>query len=159
MAPVMLFFLSGEVRSYMPWRGPGGRRRMTNQMKSSDRDRPAPRPNAAAPRNPSGAPAGNNRKAPRPTMPPRRTLTWFLLILVLNFIIARNLFPPTDAPVTVPYTLFREQVTRHNVAAIFSRGERITGHFRAPITYPATADSTTKAQPKRVSSFATTLPS
>src|SRR4051812_19292769 len=132
---------------------------MANQMKSSDRDRSLSRPNAATPRNPSGPPGANNRKAASPTMPPRRTLTWFLLILVLNFLIARNLFPPRDAPITVPYTLFREQVTKHNVATIFSRGERITGHFRAAVTYPVAPDSTTKAQPKRVTSFATTLPS
>jgi cell division protease FtsH len=92
-------------------------------------------------------------------MPPRRTLTWFLVILLLNFLIARLLFPPTDEPSTVPYTLFREQVTKHNVAAIYSRGERITGHFRTAITYPATTDSTTKTPQKKVSSFATTLPS
>ena len=91
-------------------------------------------------------------------MPPRRTLTWFLVILVVNFLIARLLFPRSDEPSTVPYTLFRDQVTKHNVAAIYSRGERITGHFHAPVSYPA-PDSASKTAPKKVSSFATTLPS
>jgi cell division protease FtsH len=90
-------------------------------------------------------------------MPPRRTLTWFLLILVVNFLLARFLFPPSDSPATVPYTLFRAQVSKHNVAAIYSRGERITGHFRTAVTYPA--DSTAGSAPKKVGSFATTLPS
>ena len=129
-------------------------------MTSPDRTAP-PASNRNVPTPPRGSdqttPGGST--APRMPMPPRRTLTWFLVILVLNFIIARVLFPPTDEPTTVPYTLFRDQVPKHNVAAIYSRGERITGHFRAPVTYPA-ADSAPKAPaPKRVSSFATTLPS
>ena len=92
-------------------------------------------------------------------MPPRRTLSWFLLILLLNFLIARLLFPPSDAPVTIPYTLFRDQVSKRNVAAIFSRGERITGHFRTAVNHPAKPDSASSASAKKVTSFATTLPS
>src|SRR5205823_9710243 len=96
---------------------------------------------------------------PQPTMPPRRTLTWFLLILLLNFLIARALFPPSGSSVTVPYTLFRDQVTKRNVAAIYSRGDRITGRFRTTVSYAPKADSASKASAKKVISFATTLPS
>ena len=127
-------------------------------MTSPDRTgQPAGSRNVPTAPRPQGTPTGST-PTPRAPMPPRRTLTWFLVILVLNFLIARLLFPPTDEPTTVPYTLFREQVTKHNVAAIYSRGERITGHFRAAVTYPS-PDSTSKTPPKKVSSFATTLPS
>src|SRR5689334_18866386 len=100
--------------------------------------------------------------APKPTgqsMPPRRTMWWFLLILLVNFLVVRYFVPRSDAPVTVPYTLFREQVVKHNVAAIYSRGERITGHFRSPVTFASSVDSAKGTPPKKVTSFATTLPS
>jgi len=90
---------------------------------------------------------------------PRRTLTWFLLIILINFFVVRILFPRADAAATIPYTLFREQVIARNVAAIYSRGEKLTGKFRTAITYPAKADSASRTQPKKVTSFATTLPS
>jgi cell division protease FtsH len=86
-------------------------------------------------------------------------LSWFLLILIINFLVVRYLFPRADEPVTIPYTLFRDQVTKRNVEAIYSRGEKITGHFRAAVQYPAKTDSASRTQPKRVTSFATTLPS
>src|SRR3954465_8445214 len=129
-------------------------------MTSPDRTAqpPSSRNVTTAPRPPGQSTPPGSTPTSRPPMPPRRTLTWFLLILVLNFIIARLLFPPSDEPTTVPYTLLRDQVTKHNVAAIYSRGERITGHFRAPVTYPTT-DSTSKTPPKKVGSFATTPPS
>ena len=101
---------------------------------------------------------GPGRGAPPPAMPPRRTLSWFLLILLINYILVRVLFPRPDSPITVPYTLFRDQVTKRNVGAIYSRGEKITGHFRAAVTYPATADSASGLTPRKVTSFATTLP-
>ena len=104
-----------------------------------------------------GAPG--NKSGASPQMPPRRTLTWFLLILLVNYLIVRFVFPQPGAPITVPYTLFRDQVTKRNVAAIYSRGERITGRFRTAVTYPAKADSASAAKPKSISSFATTLPS
>src|SRR5690348_7496362 len=102
-------------------------------------------------RTPDRAPQG-------PKMPPRRTLMWFLLVIVINFIVVRYLFPRTEST-TLPYTLFRDQVTKKNVAAIYARGDRITGHFRAAITYPEKPDSATGAVPKKVTSFGTTLPS
>jgi cell division protease FtsH len=91
-------------------------------------------------------------------MPPRRAWLTFLLILLANFLLVRWLFPGGESPVTVPYTLFREEVTRRNVEEIYSRGARITGHFGRPVTWPATADSASGAKPRQVTTFATTLP-
>ena len=90
-------------------------------------------------------------------VPSRRAWISFLLILLVNVIVARTLFPSRDAPVKVPYTLFREQVTAHNVQAIYSRGTSITGRFNKAITYPR--DTTAGGKPAPVLDFATELPS
>jgi len=108
-------------------------------------------------------------------MPPRKTWLWFVLILLANFLLGRLLTPGPEAPVTVPYTVFKEEVGKHNVQAIFSRGETITGRFKAQVTYPPADEKSsatqgepqTKSEPgavpqevsKTVSSFTTTLPS
>jgi cell division protease FtsH len=91
-------------------------------------------------------------------MPPRRAWLTFLLVLAVNFLLVRLLFPSPDESVKVPYTLFREEVARKNVERIYSRGESITGRFASPVTYPAEPDSATGAQPRAVTTFSTTLP-
>ena len=60
----------------------------------------------------------------------------FVLILLANFLLMRLLMPSPEAPVTVPYTLFKEEVKKGNVQAIFSRSDTIRGRFAAPVTYP-----------------------
>ena len=94
----------------------------------------------------NSAPPGRNQPAksgPGPQkagrlakMPPRNTWVWFVLILLANFMLMRLLMPRPDAPVPVPYTLFKEQVGKRNVEAIYSRGEALTGRFKSPVTYP-----------------------
>jgi cell division protease FtsH len=66
---------------------------------------------------------------------PRRTWLWFLLILFVNYLIVNQFLPSEDAPVNVPYTLFKAEVGRDNVEAIFSRGETISGRFLKPVAY------------------------
>jgi cell division protease FtsH len=107
-------------------------------------------------------------------MPPSKTWLWFVAILLGNYLLVRLLLPNPGAPVTVPYTLFKEEVAKGNVEAIYSRGETITGRFKAPVTHPpageksappsgappaATGRGATPAEPKQVSNFTTTLPS
>ena len=106
-------------------------------------------------------------------MPPRRTWLWFLAVLAVNFLLARFLFPGAEGPVAVPYTLFKEQVTKGNVQAIYSRADVITGKFKSPVTYPPpgeksaqpggssqpTSKRATPSEPKAVTSFTTTVPS
>src|SRR5213079_1964146 len=41
---------------------------------------------------------------------------------------------------TVPYTVFREQVAKGNVSAIYSRGNTIEGRFNTPVTWPTQED-------------------
>jgi cell division protease FtsH len=122
-------------------------------------------------------------------MPPGKTWLWLLGILLANYLLMRFFVPSPDAPVTVPYTLFKEEVGKRNVEAIHSQGETITGRFKTPVTYPGadakravssdkprTADEKSAApssepqtasergpaspdEPKAVSNFTTTVPS
>ncbi len=128
----------------------------------------------------SAAPAGRGQPGPaKPRsgpakMPPRRTWLWFVLVLVANFLLVRLLMPGAEAPVTVPYTLFKEEVGKGNVQSIHSRGDTITGRFKTPVTYPPASEKSAapksgsqatservaapREAPKPVSTFATTLP-
>jgi cell division protease FtsH len=108
-------------------------------------------------------------------MPPGRTWLWFVLILLANFFLVRLLMPSPDAPLTVSYTFFREEVRKRNVEAIYSRGETLTGRFKAPVTYPLPVDNSTapsgasekpsargalrRDAPRTGTNFTTTLPS
>jgi cell division protease FtsH len=69
-------------------------------------------------------------------MPPRKYWPWFFLVLLINYLLVSVLFPPPDAPVTVPYTVFREEVAKGNVTAIYSRGTTVEGRFKAAVTWP-----------------------
>ncbi|HEX6999458.1 MAG TPA: ATP-dependent zinc metalloprotease FtsH [Gammaproteobacteria bacterium] len=82
---------------------------------------------ARRPGQPGGKPSG---------MPPRNAWLWFLLILLANFFLVRMLFPAPREALTIPYTVFKEQVIRGNVEAIYAQGESIEGRFREPVTYP-----------------------
>src|SRR6476646_3696470 len=105
-------------------------------------------------------------------MPPRLTWMWFLVVLLGNFMLVRLLVPSAKSPVTVPYTLFREQVSKHNVEAIYSRGETLSGRFKSAVMYPPAGQKTevpgkpetvrdrvTTRKPEPVTNFTTTLPS
>jgi cell division protease FtsH len=117
--------------------------------------KPAPPPPKAA------GPAGQK-------MPPRRAWLWFLAVLLINYLLMRNLFPSADEPVKVPYTLFKEEIGKNNVEAIYSRGESILGRFAKTVTFPRPRKAPTRAEdkpekseqpaPREVQNFATTLP-
>jgi cell division protease FtsH len=69
-------------------------------------------------------------------LPPRKSWLIFLVLLFLNYLVMRYLFPGPGEPVTVPYTVFKVQVANNNVAAIYSRGTSIEGRFKAPVRWP-----------------------
>ncbi|HXD43224.1 MAG TPA: ATP-dependent zinc metalloprotease FtsH [Ramlibacter sp.] len=71
------------------------------------------------------------------TLPPRKYWPWFILILLINYLLVSYLFPQPGAPVTVPYTVFREEAGKGNVSAIYSRGTTIEGRFKAAVTWPS----------------------
>src|SRR6267142_5016586 len=137
------------------------------------------------PKSGPGAPKGTGQAK----MPPGRTWLWLLGILLANYLLMNSLLPSPDAPVTVPYTFFKKEVANRNVEAIHSKGETITGRFKAPVTYPPVGEkiampsgesqtageksaapsgqsknatergATPGGTPKTVSNFTTTVPS
>jgi cell division protease FtsH len=127
------------------------------------RDRRNAPPRAPMPRGGTGAPSKTT--APQQRVPSRRSWLTFLLILLVNYVLVRMLFPRGESAVTVPYTLFKQEVTKRNVEKIYSRGESIRGRFRTPVTYSPTAnvasraDTTSRVQQRSVRTFTTTLPS
>ena len=98
--------------------------------------------------------------------PPRRMWWIFLLVLATNYLVTSFLAPGAEAPITVPYTVFKQEVTKDNVESIYSRGEVIEGRFATAVTYPppdlkgkATGAGNSKhGEPRTATAFKTTLP-
>jgi len=109
---------------------------------------------------PRDRPSPSRRPPAPPKLPPSRTWLTFLLLLLLNYMLVRLFFPAPDAPLTVPYTVFKQQVAAGNVEAIFSRGDMVEGRFKTALTWPPRNES--DAMPGRESrsadTFETTLP-
>ena len=124
---------------------------------------------------PKSSPGAPGKTTGLTKMPPGKTWLWLLGVLLANYLLMRLLLPSPEAPVTVPYTLFKEQVGKGNVQAIYSQGESITGRFKTPVTYPPAGEKSTtpggkaekpserslapSATPKTANNFTTTLPS
>jgi cell division protease FtsH len=120
-------------------------------------------------------PADESREATKGTKPafrpPRRIWMGFLLILVANYVLTRLFFPATDS-ITVPYTAFKNEIAKGNVASIYSQGASIEGRFESPVTWPpASAEKPPQGdaaptlrrffprnEPRTASTFDTTLP-
>ena len=117
---------------------------------------------------------GDAKSGSQAKMPPSRTWLWFVIVLLANYLIVKFLIPGPGAPVTIPYTFFKEEVAKHNVKAIYSQGESISGRFASPVTYPPAEEKNAasgsksekpsqlgpaRAVPKTSTNFTTTLPS
>ncbi len=98
---------------------------------------------------------------------PQRRLWVFVAIILLNYLLVRYFLPGPDEPLTVPYTVFKEEVSKDNVAAIYSKGTSIEGRFIAPVTWPPKEEAKAapvprgvpRPQPPRTSvTFTTELP-
>ncbi|MCC6769784.1 MAG: ATP-dependent zinc metalloprotease FtsH [Gemmatimonadaceae bacterium] len=122
---------------------------------TAPRTPPHPRGEAGDTPDSSGQP-GTPGKPGQPPMPGRRVWLGFIVILLVNVFLVRFIFP-SDPVTTVPYTLFKLEVAKRNVAAIYSRGTSITGRFVSPVINPR--DSTPQGAPRPVTDFATELPS
>jgi cell division protease FtsH len=107
----------------------------------------------------------------QPAIPPRKTWLWFVLVLLVNYWLVSLLVPGPEEPLTIPYTVFKQEVDRGNVKTIHTRGEAVTGRFAKPVTYPPEqktppdqktpdAGPESPAGPRQTRShFTTTLPS
>ena len=121
---------------------------------------------------------GQPKKTAQASMPPRRIWLVFLAILLVNFLVTRFFFPSSDA-ITVPYTVFKDEVAKGNVASIYSQGASIEGRFATPVTWPPASESPAapgsepepakddaapggpllfRREPRTSSTFTTTLP-
>ena len=84
----------------------------TNSMAARRTEGAAPRGVRRVERTPPPAPPRLPNR-----IPPRRAWLWFAIALLLNFVLARYLLPAGETPITVPYTLFREQVEKYGAGA------------------------------------------
>ena len=94
-------------------------------------------------------------------MPSRNTWITFLGILLINYLLGSLILPKPEQGITIPYTVFKEQVEKGNVKTIFAHGETITGRFKASVTYPPPGDTMAGGQEKPATSgtFTSILPS
>jgi cell division protease FtsH len=132
-------------------------------------------PASAGRASPAGGALDTSKDIGQANLPPRRTWLTFAVILLINYFLVRLLFPSPDAPLTVPYTVFKQEVAKGNVQAIYSQGSSIEGRFATPVTWPAPkAGSATPPaddaapwsrlvpqmlpEPRSASHFTTTLP-
>ncbi len=101
--------------------------------KERNRDRAA---GGRTPPPPNTRPAMPQGSGQPPRMPPRTTWVTFLVILALNYFVMRMLFPAPEEAITIPYTVFKQQVEQGNVESIYSQGASIEGRFAEPVTWP-----------------------
>jgi cell division protease FtsH len=123
---------------------------------------------------PPRAAAGSSQPGTKPdgakkvNVPPRRAWWTFVALLVVNYLVMRMLFPGDDAAVTIPYTAFKDEVTKGNVQAIYSQGAGIEGRFKTAVLWPPASAASAAAsaargffaaaEPRKATSFTTTLP-
>ncbi len=133
-----------------------------NQQMKHDNDPPsATRASPADTKKP-----GDPQSAGQTPLLPRRTWLVFLFVLLANYMLMRLLFPDADAPITLPYTVFKEQAAKNNVKAIYSKGASIQGRFAEPVTWPppnaksqaAQAPPIPDPEPRTSANFTTELP-
>ena len=85
-------------------------------------------------------------------------------MLLGNYLVTRYIVPSADEPLTVPYTVFKQQVVEGNVESIYSQGAMIEGRFVEPITHPppdgeaAEPSGEPREEPRTSDAFTTTLP-
>jgi cell division protease FtsH len=106
---------------------------------------------------PPGAQPSKSSKPPRPprSSGPSKPIKWvpaILALLAVNWIVASAVQSRGPRRVTIPYTVFVEQVTKGNVISISSRGATIQGSLETKITYPPDTEAKKSSDPKPVTS-------
>ncbi len=103
----------------------------------------------------SSAPPAPPASGPSRVRPWWRWLLYALALFALNYTIVSLFVPgPTTQRLSIPYTLFNQQVQAGNVAEITASGDTIQGKFKQPVSYtPAGA-----TQAVQVTAFATVQP-
>ena len=119
---------------------------------------------AGGDREPQQRPEPNKPQQRPPTPPaqpppqmPRRSWLGFILVLLINYLAFRFIFPNTESA-KIPYSDLQAAGDAGQRRAVLGRGDRVSGRFVRPIDFPAKPDSTAKAEPRKVTDFTTTIP-
>lgn len=91
-------------------------------------------------------------------LPSGRIWIFFLLILFFNYLVGMFIQSDTE-PVKIPYTLFKEELGKGNVKAIYTKGEIITGQFMDTVVHEPIEWQGQKPPSQDVFYFTTILPS
>jgi cell division protease FtsH len=100
-------------------------------------------------------------------IPPGRAWLVFVMILLGNYLLMKTFIPGPEAPLTIPYTVFKQEVENRNVKSIYSQGASIEGRFAQEVTWPPPSnDQDLQRLPKQLpqgpsrsaQTFTTTLP-
>ena len=91
----------------------------------------------------------------RDTLRSRRFWITLVIIALINYLLVPILFPDPADRITIPYTVFKQQVQAGNVAEITSRGDAVQGVFKSPVADPAPPSGQT---PRTSTKFATNIP-
>ncbi len=101
---------------------------------------------------PAGPPLGSNFSG-------RNLWLWIFIIVVINALLLRRYYTTDEQPVSVPYTLFRTEVSNGNVKSVQVKGEQISGSFERAVAYVARdGEKKNKSDTLSVTAFTTITP-
>jgi cell division protease FtsH len=84
------------------------------------------------PKNPWESPAQEQEPS---RLPSKKTWAIFIGIILLNYLVVHFFFPSREPEISIPYSLFKQQVTKGNVNSVISKGEYLSGRFKSAISY------------------------
>lgn len=76
-----------------------------------------------------------------PKQPPRFIWIWFLILMGLLIWYGLILWPKSRSDVEVPYNVFLEELSADNIGEVYIYGDRITGKFVKPFSWPQQKES------------------
>src|SRR5688572_25142235 len=97
----------------------------------------------------AATPAARKTEPATPGAPGLRPRPWWMLFVVVmatNFLLMRACFPEPPS-ITIPYTVFRQQVEAGNVMSVTGVGDSIRGTFESEFTYPSAESADAPATP------------
>ena len=85
------------------------------------------------------APDATKPREPAPTgLRPQRLWMFVMLALAANYLMMRTCSPESRA-ITIPYTVFKQQVEAGNVVSVTGVGDTIRGTLKTELRYPPEA--------------------
>jgi cell division protease FtsH len=100
-------------------------------------------PQGAPPSRAARPPAGTGKPAPNPLRSRRFWITLLILLAANLFITNVLLAPAQPTTITLPYNVFKDQVTADNVVTVTTTGDAITGVTKTAVAEPGTGTKAT----------------